>query len=97
MKQKNIIIKPLVTEKSMSESSQGRYIFKVSKRATKGQIKESIEETFNVDVLKVNTVKQSGKRRRVGRLRREIKRPDGKKAIITVKQGQKIDIFESQG
>jgi large subunit ribosomal protein L23 len=97
MKQKNILVKPLITEKSMSETAANRYTFNVSRTSTKGQIKQAIEETFKVEVVKVNTTRKSGKRRRVGRLRREIKKPDAKKAIITVKEGQKIDIFESQG
>ena len=80
----------------MLETATNRYTFEVASNASKGQIKQAISETFDVEVVKVRTTKLSGKRRRVGRLRREIKKPDGKKAIIEIKQGQKIDLFETQ-
>lgn len=92
----DILIRPIITEKSMQETAANRYTFEVARNARKGQIKQAIKEVFAVEVIKVRTVKLSGKRRRVGRARREIKRPDGKKAIVELKEGQKIDLFETQ-
>lgn len=91
-----ILKRPIITEKSMSESAQNRYTFEVDKKASKGQIKKVVEEIFAVEVLSVKTAKIAGKRRRVGKFRREVRRADRKKAIIEVKQGQKIDLFETQ-
>ncbi len=81
----------------MIATSSNRYTFEVSPRSTKGQIRSIVEDTFNVVVTKISTVKIAGKRKRVGRLRREIRRPDKKKAIVELKKGQTIDIFETQG
>jgi large subunit ribosomal protein L23 len=91
-----ILKRPIITEKSMSEIAQNRYTFEVDVNATKGQVKKAVEEAFGVEVLSVKTIKIAGKRRRVGKFRREIKRSDKKKAIVEVKKGQKIDVFEAQ-
>ena len=91
-----VIKKPIITEKSMQEAIANRYTFEVVIQATKGQIKEDIQQLFGVEVVKVRTAKIAGDRKRVGRLRREIKKSDGKKAIVELKKGQKIDIFETQ-
>ena len=82
MRPEEIIIKPIVTEKSSSELEQGKYTFKVAKNATKIQIANSVESLFNVKVLKVNTMNVQGKVKRVGA--HEGKRPDWKKAIVTI-------------
>lgn len=63
----DIIIKPIITEKSNEEMQSGKYTFKVSKKATKVDVKRAVEKLFNVKVLKVNTVNVSGKEKRVGR------------------------------
>lgn len=96
MKLDYIFKKPIITEKSMIEKAQNRYTFEVDTRASKGQIKKAAEEAFGVEVISVKTAKIAGKRRRVGRFRREVKKPDRKKAIIELKKGQKIDLFEVQ-
>ena len=82
MRPEEIIIKPIVTEKSSSELEQGKYTFKVAKNATKIQIANSVEALFGVKVLKVNTINVQGKMKRVGA--HEGKRPDWKKAIVTI-------------
>ena len=82
MRPEEIIIKPIVTEKSSSELEQGKYTFKVAKNATKIQIANSVEALFGVKVLKVNTINVQGKMKRVGA--NEGKRPDWKKAIVTI-------------
>ena len=63
----NIILAPVITEKSAANAQKGVYTFKVDKKATKTQIKKTIEEAFNVKVLNVNTVNAVQKKRRVGR------------------------------
>ncbi len=78
----DIILEPVVTEKSSSEMQNGRYTFKVAKKATKIDVKNAVEKLFEVKVLKVNTMTVSGKMKRVGA--HEGKTPDWKKAIVTI-------------
>ena len=89
----DIIIRPLVTEKStIQREGQNQYSFKVDKRANKIRIKDAVERLFKVKVREVRTVTVRGKVKRLGR--RFGKRPDWKKAIVTVKEGDRIDFFE---
>lgn len=87
----DIIIAPVITEKS-STLAQGNqvYVFKVIKKANKNQIKKAIEEAFKVKVLNVNTLNTKPKDRRVGKYTGQTK--TYKKAIITLKEGQKIEL-----
>jgi large subunit ribosomal protein L23 len=88
-----IIINPLVTEKStIQREGQNQYSFKVDKRANKIEIKEAVERLFKVKVKEVRTVTMRGKVKRLGR--RFGKRPDWKKAIVTLKEGDRIEFFE---
>ena len=88
-----IIIAPVVTEKSNDELQEGRYTFKVNKKATKVQIAQAVEKLFNVKVLKVNTMHVNGKTKRVGY--HVGKTSDWKKAIVTLKEDSKpIEFFE---
>jgi len=82
MKPEEIIIKPIITEKSNDGLQGGRYTFKVAKNATKIQIANSVENLFGVKVLKVNTMIVKGKEKRVGA--HTGMRPDWKKAIVTI-------------
>ena len=77
-----IIIRPVVTEKSNDELQQGKYTFEVNKKATKVQIANAVEKLFEVKVLNVNTVTVKGKEKRVGR--NVGKTSDWKKAIVTI-------------
>lgn len=77
-----IIIRPVVTEKSNDELQQGKYTFKVNKKATKVQIANAVEKLFEVKVLKVNTMTVKGKTKRVGY--HVGKTSDWKKAIVTI-------------
>ena len=89
----DIIIRPLVTEKStIQREGQNQYSFRVDKRANKIEIREAVERLFKVTVREVRTVTVRGKVKRLGR--RFGKRPDWKKAIVTVKEGDRIDFFE---
>jgi large subunit ribosomal protein L23 len=89
----DIILKPIVSEKSYDNIANGKYSFKVKKDANKYQIKEAVEKLFEVDVLNVNTMNYKGKPKRVGR--HEGYKNDWKKAIVTLKDGQSIKFFES--
>ena len=78
----DIIIAPIVTEKSSDGIAEGKYTFKVNKKATKIDIKNAVEKLFEVKVLNVNTVTVKGKEKRVGR--NVGKTSDWKKAIVTI-------------
>jgi large subunit ribosomal protein L23 len=93
----SIIIKPLITEKSMADVSKGKYAFVVAKDASKAAIKAAIKAQFNVTVMSVATSVQKGKTHRVGVKRVEVDRSTVKKATVTVKKGDKIGLFEPGG
>lgn len=86
----DIIIAPVITEKSMVERQNNVYTFKVAKTATKDEIKFAVEEAFKVNVKKVNTLNTKAKRRRVGRYAGKTK--TYKKAIVTLAEGSSIDL-----
>jgi len=88
-----LIKSPLITEKGtvVSEKSN-QVIFKVRPDATKGAIRDAVEDLFKVTVLKVRTINLMGKTRRVGRTMG--KRADWKKAYVTLKEGDRIEFFE---
>jgi len=92
MDARDVVIRPLVTEHSTSLMAQNKYSFEVALNATKTQVKRAIEEIFNVKVVKVNTVRVRGKLKRMGRY--EGRRPDRKKAIVQLAEGQTIEVFE---
>jgi large subunit ribosomal protein L23 len=91
------IIKPLVTEKSMNKVADGRYYFAVAQYATKTEIKNAIQKSFNVTVVGLSTSVVKGKSKRAGARRLEIADAVWKKAIVTVKKGDRISIFETGG
>ena len=84
------IISPRVTEKATSLSEQNKIVFKVHGGATKKSIKRSVEKIFKVNVIKVNTVNQKGKTKFIRG--KKSNKPGYKKAIITLKKGQSIDL-----
>lgn len=86
----DIIIAPVVTEKSAGNAEKGIYTFKVVKNATKTQIKNTIEKAFGVKVVKINTLNTKPKAKRVGRYTGKTK--TYKKAIVTLAEGQSIEI-----
>ena len=81
----DIILKPLITERSSAESALGRYTFVVAKGATKPEIRQACEQLFGVKVTAVNTQNRLGKNKRL-RSRQEGRRPSWKKAIVTIDQ-----------
>ncbi|MBD3175605.1 MAG: 50S ribosomal protein L23 [Armatimonadia bacterium] len=89
----DIIIRPIVTEKSMDAMEHGKYTFKVSPRASKIDIRRAIERIYKVSVTKVNTMNVRGKPRRQGRFH-EGRTPSWKKAVVTLAPGESIDLFD---
>lgn len=87
-----VLRRPIVSEKSLILQGSSKYTFEVAPRANKPQIKEAVETAFKVDVLGVNVVTVPGSVRKIGR-RRVVISP-WKKAVVTVKPGQKIEFFE---
>jgi len=86
----DIIVSPNITEKSTSLSEFNKVVFKVGKKANKKSIKKSIEKTFKVNVIKINTVNIKGKNKII-RNKKAFK-SGYKKAIVTLKKGQSIDL-----
>ncbi|MBQ8750960.1 MAG: 50S ribosomal protein L23 [Alphaproteobacteria bacterium] len=84
------LLRPVITEKSMTSSESGKVVFTVPLNASKDDIKAAVEAIFNVKVKKVNTVKQAGKVKRFRGY--EGVRSDYKKAVITLAEGQNIDV-----
>jgi large subunit ribosomal protein L23 len=94
MEARDVIVAPLVTEKSMTGTVANQYSFEVHPRASKTQIRHAIEEIFKVDVIKINTLNVGGKVKNFARrgARTSGKQADWKKAIVTLKAGQKIEL-----
>jgi len=91
---RNIILAPVITEKTGTQvETNNTYTFKVSMSANKIEIKKAIEKIFAVKVISVNTITLLGKPKRLGRYNG--KRPDWKKAIVTLRAGDKIAEFEA--
>ena len=87
-----VLRRPLITEKNTELQVQGKYAFKIAREATKPQVKQAVEKAFKVKVTAVNTMTVPGKTRRVGR--QQVQTQSWKKAIVTLKPGDKIEIFE---
>jgi large subunit ribosomal protein L23 len=87
-----VLRRPLITEKNTDLQAQGKYVFKVAGDANKTQIKQAVETAFKVSVTAVNIMTVHGKKKRMGR--REVQNPSWKKAVVTLKPGNKIELFE---
>ena len=95
MDPRDVILEPVVSEKSYNLLDEGAYTFKVHPDANKIQIRQAIESIFDVRVLKVTTANRKGKRKRNRRALTYGRRPDTKRAIVTLVEGDRIDLFES--
>lgn len=95
MKPKDILKRPIVTEKATQETAFGRYVFEVDPRANKAEITRAVEEAFGTKVKKVRTTMVRGKSKRSGRRRKPVKQADWKKAVVELVEGEKIDLLES--
>jgi len=87
-----VLRRPLVTEKNTELQAQGKYAFEVAREANKHQIKQAVEKAFKVEVIAVNVMTVPGKTRRIGR--RQVLTQFWKKAIVTLKPGDSIGLFE---
>ncbi|HUY40321.1 MAG TPA: 50S ribosomal protein L23 [Candidatus Dormibacteraeota bacterium] len=94
MEAQDVILSPRITEKAMSKALETQYTFTVRPDATKTQIRQAVEQIFKVNVVRVNTVNVRGKARTFarGRVRTSGRRSDYKKAVVTLKSGQKIEL-----
>ena len=87
-----VLVRPVVTEKSTLLQEKDKYVFEVVPTANKVMVREAVERAYNVKVIGVNILKSPGKTKRYGP--RRVKTPDRKKAVVTLKQGDRIQIFE---
>ena len=92
---RDVIIEPVVSEKSYALLDNGVYTFIVHPDSNKTEIRQAVEAIFNVRVQQVNTLNRKGKRKRNRRMPTFGKRPDQKRALVTLVPGQTIDLFQS--
>jgi large subunit ribosomal protein L23 len=92
---RDIILSPVVSEKSLGAVDHGVYTFTVDPRASKPEIHDAIESIFGVKVTKVNTLNRKGKTQRTRRSNRVGSRADTKRAIVTLAPGERIELFEA--
>jgi len=92
MLSEEILISPIITEKSSMLQESNKYVFKVHKNSNKSQIKNAVEEVFDVTVESVNVIKVKGKNKTYGRNR--VLTPAWKKAMVTLKLGDSISLYE---
>ena len=92
MEARDILVRPLITERTTQLMAEGKYVFVVATAANKIEIAKAVSEIFKVKVAKVNTVNVLGKKKRMGRT--QGKRPDYKKAIVKLAPGETIEFFE---
>ena len=94
MNARDIILAPVITEKSMAGTAVQQYTFEVAPRASKTQIKTAVQEIFKVSVVKINTTNVAGKQKNSARrgTRTSGKQADWKKAIVTLAPGQRIEL-----
>jgi len=90
----DVVLYPIISEKSYSAIDMRQYSFMVDPRCNKSEIKDAVEEIFDVHVTSVNTMRTKGKPRRQGMTQGRTSR--GKKAIVTLAVGQSIEFFESR-
>lgn len=90
-----MLLKPIITEKTVNLAKEKKYTFKVVKQATKPKIKTAVEKAFDVRVKKIQTVTVRGKTYRSGKRWIIRKRSDWKKAVVTISGDKQIDLFEA--
>jgi large subunit ribosomal protein L23 len=92
MEARDVLKRPIITERAAAQMEENKYTFEVDSAATKIDIKNAVEEVFKVKVTRVATLKVPGKVRRMGR--HVGRTPSWKKAIVTIEKGQRIPFFE---
>jgi len=91
---RDVIVAPVVSEKSYALMEEGIYTFKVHPTASKPEIRDAVQSIFGVKVSKVNTLNRKGKRKRNRKTFTYGSRPDTKRAIVTLAEGETIDLFQ---
>ena len=91
----SVLIRPVVSEKSTTLMDANTYVFVVDPRATKIDVRNAVEQAFNVKVTNVNTLNRKGKSTRNRRTGVVGQRPGSKRAIVTLRQGDSINLFEN--
>jgi large subunit ribosomal protein L23 len=94
MSSKRILVQPVISEKSFNAADKGIYMFRVGRDANKKEVASEVGKKFKVKVTKVNIINQRGKKVVDWRKRRTSYRQDFKKAVVTLKKGDTIDIFK---
>jgi len=92
---RDVILRPVVSEKSYGLLEQGVYMFQVHTSANKPEIRQAVESIFDVSVVNINTLNRPGKRKRNRRSGTWGSRPSTKRAIVTLAEGDTIEIFET--
>jgi large subunit ribosomal protein L23 len=92
---RDVIIEPVVSEKSYALIEQGVYTFKVHPSASKPEIHDAVEQIWGVKVVKVNTLNRKGKVKRGRKTSRTGRRPDTKRALVTLVPGDEIPLFQN--
>jgi large subunit ribosomal protein L23 len=87
-----VLRRPLVTEKSTRLAERNKYVFEVSKTASKDQVRKAVEKAFKVGVVSVNIIMVPGETKKMGK--RQVTASAWKKAVVTLKEGDKIQLFE---
>ena len=93
MEARDILIKPIITEKTTALMEERKYTFRVPLAATKVEIRQAVEQIFKVKVQAVQPMRYEGKMKRLGRT--QGRRSDWKKAVVTLKPGETIELFEA--
>ena len=88
-----VLRRPMITEKGTRLGGENKYVFEVNRGSNKPQIKEAVEKAFDVNVLHVNVINVRGKSK-IRRGRRTTRRPDWRKAVVTLAPDDKIELFE---
>ncbi len=91
---RDVIIRPVISEKSYAQIDHGKYTFEVAQGARKEEIKKAIEDIFKVHVVAVNTIAMRGKKKRQGYTSGKTR--SWKKAVATLREGERIEVFEAR-
>jgi large subunit ribosomal protein L23 len=91
---RDVVVAPIVSEKSYALMEAGVYTFRVHPEASKPEIRDAVQSIFGVKVARVNTLNRPGKRKRNRKTFTYGKRPDTKRAIVTLAEGETIDLFQ---
>jgi len=96
MRLSNVLVKPIITEKSVAVTGANKYTFKTDLKASKHAIANEVKRMYNVDVVEVKTMVMPGKKKRILKTRLYTRTNSWKKAVVELKEGQSIDLFPKE-